>query len=58
MSQDSLTNGDHDNNKTNPNRTERPSSTTTTTNSKMSSKMSTIKSTTNGKLIKKEMNSF
>jgi len=39
MSQDSLTNGEHDNNNNNKNK--RPSS---TTNSKFSSKMSTMKS--------------
>ena len=49
MSQDSLTNGEHDINRNHTNRNDRPSSSTTTTNSKMSSKMSTIKSTTNGK---------
>ncbi|CAF3994045.1 unnamed protein product, partial [Adineta steineri] len=58
MSQDSLAHGEHDNNKNNnnnnndnnnTNKIERPSSTTTTaTTSKMSSKMSTIKSTANG----------
>jgi len=43
MSQDSLTNGEHDNNNNNNNKNkiERPSS---TTNSKFSSKMSTMKS--------------
>ena len=50
MSQDSLTNGDHDDlTKTHPSKADRPSSTVMSSNSRMSSKMSTLKSSTNGK---------